>query len=49
LVIEAHQRVEFTDVELADGAKLTTPVEKDVASPVEKAVMGPRALEGHGM
>jgi hypothetical protein len=36
--MEAHQRVEFTDVELAGGAKLTTPVEKDAANPVEKAV-----------
>jgi hypothetical protein len=47
--MEAHQRVEFTDVELAGGAKLTTPVEKDAASPVEKAAMGPRALEGRGV
>jgi hypothetical protein len=28
--------VEFTGVELAGGAKLAAPVEKDAASPVEK-------------
>jgi hypothetical protein len=39
--MEAHQCVEFTDVELAGGAELTAPVKKDVASSVEKTAMGP--------
>jgi hypothetical protein len=38
--MEAHRRVEFTIVEF------TAPVGKDMASPIEKAVVGPRALEG---
>jgi hypothetical protein len=41
--------MEFTDVDLADGTELTAPVEKDTTSPVEKAAMGPRALEGRGV
>ena len=38
--------MEFIDVELAGGTKLTAPVEKVAAgAPVEK--MGPRAREGY--
>jgi hypothetical protein len=44
--MEVRRRVEFTGVELVGGAKLTAPVEKDAAIPVEKAAVGPRALEG---
>jgi hypothetical protein len=40
--------VEFTGVKLTDGVELTAPVDKDVASPVEKATINPRALEGRG-
>jgi hypothetical protein len=43
--MEARWRVEFTGVELASDAKLTAPVEKGVARPVEKAAAGPRAGE----
>ena len=42
--MEAHQRVEFTGVEFADDLVLAALVEKDVTSPVEKTVAGPRAL-----
>jgi hypothetical protein len=41
--MEARRRVEFTVVEF------TALVEKDMASPIEKAVVGPRALEGRGV
>jgi hypothetical protein len=41
--MEAHRRVKFTGVEFA------APVEKDAASPMEKATTGPRALEGRDM
>jgi hypothetical protein len=41
--------MEFTGVEFADGAKLATSVEKDAASSVEKATIGPHILGCHGM
>jgi hypothetical protein len=44
--MEAHRRVEFTGVELVGGMKLSTLVDKDAASPVEKATAGPHAIEG---
>jgi hypothetical protein len=40
--------VEFTGVKLSGGAELVAPVEKDAPSPMEKAMAGPRALEGRG-
>jgi hypothetical protein len=43
LGMKARRRVEFTGVELA------APVEKDAASPMEKVVVGSRALEGRGV
>ena len=46
--MEARRRVEFTDVELAGGAKLAAPVEKAVAGPVEKAAAGPCVGEARG-
>jgi hypothetical protein len=46
--MKARRRVEFTGVKLAGGVELAAPVEKDVASPVEKATVDPRALEGCG-
>ena len=38
----------FTDVELAGGMELDAPVEKATAGLVEKATVGPRAIEGRG-
>jgi hypothetical protein len=35
--MEARHSVEFTGVELADGAELAAPVEKATIGPVEKA------------
>jgi hypothetical protein len=37
LGMKVHRHVEFTDVELASGAELAAPMEKDTASPMEKA------------
>jgi hypothetical protein len=45
--MEACRHVEFTGVELIGGAELAALVEKDAASPVEKAAAGPHTLEGH--
>ena len=41
--------MEFTGAELAGGAELAASVEKTATDPVEKAAVGPRALEGCGM
>jgi hypothetical protein len=35
--MKVRRPVEFIDVELASGAKLAAPIEKDTISPVEKA------------
>jgi hypothetical protein len=43
---EARQRVEFTGVEIVSGAELAAPVKKVMTSPVDKATVGPHALEG---
>ena len=45
--MEASRRVEFTSVELADGAELAAPMEKVAAGAVEKATVRPRAREAH--
>jgi hypothetical protein len=38
--MEVRRCVEFTNVKLASGAKLTAPVEKDETCPVENAIVG---------
>jgi len=40
--------VEFTSIELVGGTELAAPVEKAVASPVEKAPAGLRVGEARG-
>jgi hypothetical protein len=46
--MEASWHVDFTNVELAGGMELATPVEKTTVGSLEKAAAGPGALEGRG-